>query len=83
METLNKSRKSTLVYKKNKIKRKAPPLILATKFNPLFKQLGKLIRKHLHLTENDATATRLLPRPPIIAYRKHRNLKEYLTSAKL
>ncbi|CAG2193463.1 unnamed protein product [Mytilus edulis] len=64
-------------------KQNCPPLVLATKFNPLLKQLGRRIRKHWQLIENDITAKNLFPRPPMIAYRKHKNVKEYLTSAKL
>ena len=60
-----------------------PPLVFATKFNPTFTGLGKIIRKHWHLIEKNETAKLLFPRPPIIAFRKHSNLKEGLTSSKL
>ena len=81
-KALRKNRLNTLCYKKRN-KQNCPPLVLATKFNPLFKQLGRRIRKHWQLIENDITAKNLFPRPPMIAYRKHKNVKEYLTSAKI
>ena len=80
--TENKDRKNCLHYKVRE-KRTMPPLVIATKFNPVFKQLGKAIRKHWQLIENDNTANQLFSRPPIIAYKKHNNLKEYLTFSKL
>ena len=75
-------RSTTLKYK-IKNKNVAPPLVLATKYNPCFKQLGRVIRKHWHLIEKDKITKELFPRPPIIAYKKHKNLKDLLTSAKL
>ncbi|CAG2208061.1 unnamed protein product [Mytilus edulis] len=81
-KALRKNRLNTLCYKKRN-KQNCPPLVLATKFNPLLKQLRRRIRKHWQLIENDITAKNLFPRPPMIAYRKHKNVKEYLTSAKL
>ena len=60
-----------------------PPLVLATKFNPSFNGLNKAIKKHWHLIEqNDSTKT-MFPKPPIIAYKRHKNLKDLLTSSKL
>ena len=79
-KTIN--RKTTLQYKR-KVKNKKPPLVLSTKFNPCFKQLGRIIRKHWHIIEKDETAKKLFPKPPIIAYKKHQSLKDVLTSAKL
>lgn len=80
--TLKKTRVSTLQYKVKK-KGHPPPLVLITKFNPIIKQLGKTLRKHWHIIEKDDTAKQIFKRPPMIAYKKHKNLKEYLTSAKL
>ena len=77
-----KSRSNALCYKR-KNKKTAPPLVFATRYNPVFKNLGRCIRKHWHLIEKDTSTKNLFPRPPIIAYRRHKNLKEYLTSAKL
>ena len=80
--TLKKTRVSTLQYKVKK-KGHPPPLVLITKFNPIIKQLGKTLRKHWNIIEKDDTAKQIFKRPPMIAYKKHKNLKEYLTSAKL
>ncbi len=83
-ETLKKLRKDTLAYNSNK-KKGAPPLVLvlATKYNPFFNNLGKCIKKHWHVITDDIHVISVFPKPPVIAYRKHKNLKEYLTSAKL
>ena len=76
------NRKTTLQYK-IKNKNKKPPLVFATKYNPCFKQLGKIIRKHWYIIEKDETTKKLFPKPPIIAYKKHKSLKDMLTSAKI
>lgn len=79
---LHKERKDCLRYKL-KNKRAMPPLVLATKFNPSFNGLNKAIKKHWHLIEqNDSTKT-MFPKPPIIAYKRHKNFKDLLTSSKL
>ena len=78
----NRDRRDCLRYKL-KDKRKIPPLVLATKFNPAFKGLNKIIKKHWHLIEKNEAAKILFPRPPIIAYKRQRNLKDKLTSSKL
>ncbi|VDI73170.1 Hypothetical predicted protein [Mytilus galloprovincialis] len=80
--TMKRTRESTLRYI-TRNKWKSPPLCFITKFNPRVKQLGKTLRKHWHLISNDGTANQLFQKPPIIAYQKHKNLKEYLTSSKL
>ncbi|VDI50561.1 Hypothetical predicted protein [Mytilus galloprovincialis] len=80
--TMKRTRESTLRYI-TRNKGKSPPLCFITKFNPRVKQLGKTLRKHWHLISNDGTANQLFQKPPIIAYQKHKNLKEYLTSSKL
>ena len=80
--TMRKSRECTLRYK-SKTNRLAPPLCFITRYNPRVKQLGKVLRKHWHLIEQDTIAKNLFKKPPIIAYQKHKNLKEYLTTSRL
>ena len=80
--TLQRTRQETLNYR-NKSKNRAPPLVLATRYNPVFQKLRKCLYKHWHLITENSDAKEIFPRPPMIAYRKHKNLKEYLTSAKI
>ncbi|CAG2239465.1 unnamed protein product [Mytilus edulis] len=75
-------RSEALKYKQRS-NSKTAPLVFCTKYNPMFKKLNRVIRKHWNIIERDATAKSLYERPPMIAYKKHKNLKEYLTSAKL
>ena len=70
---------NTLKYKQ-KSKGQNPPLVLTTYYNPAIKHLRKAVKKHWHLIENDPEAKLILHRPPMIAYKRHKNLKEYLTS---
>lgn len=76
-------RRNTALQYKEKTKNKKPPLVFATKYNPCFRQLGKILRKHWHYIENNTDTKSLFPRPPIIAFKKHNSLKDLLTSAKL
>lgn len=81
-KTVQTPRSNTLSYNKKEMKT-APPLVFATKYNPAIKNLGKHLRKHWQIIKNDQEANLIFPKVPIIAYRKHKNLGEFLTSSKL
>lgn len=59
------------------------PLVLITKYHKGLTKLPKLIRKHWHLIEKNEEAKSIFPKPPMIAFKRNKNLAEYLTSAKL
>ncbi|CAG2241964.1 unnamed protein product [Mytilus edulis] len=80
--TTKRERKQTLKYN-YKNKKAAPPLVFATRFNPAFKGIGRALRKHWHLIEQNRNTKTMFPKPPIIAYKRHKNLKEYLTNSKM
>ena len=54
-----------------------------TTFNPATPNLKKILMKHWHLiTENNKLA-QTFPKPPIVAYRKEKSLKDILVRAKI
>ena len=58
-------------------------LPFVTTFNPATPNLKKILMKHWHLiTENNKLA-QTFPRPPIVAYRKEKSLKDILVRAKI
>jgi len=67
----------------NKITTSNNVLPLVTTFNPATPNLEKSPLKHWHLiTENNKLAE-TFPKPPIVAYRKDKSLKDILDSAKI
>ena len=59
------------------------PLVLSTKYNPAIRNLGKIIRKHWHLIDQNAECNKLFPKIPIIGYKRNKNLADYLTTSSL
>ena len=79
IEALNQKREIFL----NKRKKTHIPLILGTQYNPRLRKIKKYILKHWHLLSFNETCRMIFQQKPIIAYRKHKNLGEILTSAKI
>ena len=57
--------------------------IFTTQYNSNTKYITQILRKHWNIIENDPTLRILWPEPPIVAYKKNKNLKDTLVSAKL
>ena len=73
--TLQMDRKLLL---KNSKKHAYKPLVLITKYNPAVKQLKQKLVKHWKFITNDEECANLFTSPPMIAYKRHRNLMEIL-----
>lgn len=54
------------------------PLVFVTKFHFSLKRINKALRKHYKKLIGNDTCKKLFPKPPMIAYSRHRNLKEIL-----
>ena len=59
------------------------PLVLITKYHSGIRGLSKVLRKYWHLIEKDEDAKLLFHRPPIVAFKRDKNLAQYVTSAKV
>ena len=73
IELLNQRKQST--------NRNSP--IFSVPYNNNTKHIGQILCKHWHIIEQDPTLSILWPEAPIVAYKKNKNLKDSLVSAKL
>lgn len=59
------------------------PLVLTTKYNPCISRIKKAILKHWHLLNHDTDCREIFKNKPILAYKRHKNLADLLTSTKI
>lgn len=76
---LNKNRSELLQFRP-RINRQIP-LVFITKFHFSIRKINKLLRKHFRKLQKDDRCKEIFAAPPMIAYSKHRNLKDILTSS--
>ena len=81
-EALTKDRKTLISTGKRK-QTKDIPLVLATKYNPCISKLRKHILKYWYLIRDNVVCNQIFNRTPMIAYKRHRNLSDILTSTKV
>ena len=79
---LSKQRSNFLMHKENK-NNKNIPLVMGTRYNPRLKKIKSHILKYWNLLSFDETCREIFREKPIIAYKKHKNLGEILTSARV
>lgn len=72
--------RAVLLRDKVKHKRRVP-LVFVTKYSPRLRKLGTILRKHWHIIEENEMCKEKFAKPPIIAYKRNKNLKEFLTSS--
>ena len=76
-------KRSDLLKGTSNKKSKDIPLVFSTKYNPCIKGIKKCIMKHWHTLKEDEICKNVFSKEPIIAYSKHKNLGDILTSTKL
>ena len=57
--------------------------VLVTKFNPKIKGIKSRLTKHWNFISQDETLKQIFKSPPIVAYERHKNLGDILTSSTL
>ena len=72
-----------LLNKREKQMPKQSPLTFVTKYHPSIKMLSKILRKYWSSIEKDDEAKALFPRPPVIAYKRNRNIGDIIVSSKV
>ena len=72
-----------IIKSKHKQGNNSPPLVFSTVFSKHIKGLRKTILKHWQTLMKDDEAKLLFDKHPLFAFRRHRNLKDILTSATL
>ncbi len=74
-------RKGLLTYKQKQKKSQRVPLVIT--YNPAFNNIRPIINRHLHILQNDERLKQIFTTPPIIAFRRPRNTRDLLVSAKV
>lgn len=81
-EAFTKDR-TTLISTKEGKRSEEIPLVMATKYNPCIRKLSKHILKHWHLIRDNVVCKQIFTKTPMIAFKRHRNLSDILTSTKV
>ena len=75
--------RAKFLNKKSKKHTKEIPLVLSTKYNPCIRKIKQCLVKHWQLLKHNEICRDIFTKEPIIAYKKHRNLGDILTSSKI
>ena len=76
-----KDRASLMEYKNKATRADRIPFVVT--FHPDLTNISSTIRKHWRLIENDSSLKEIFPSPPVIAYRRPKNLKDILVTSKV
>ncbi|XP_071177436.1 uncharacterized protein [Mytilus edulis] len=76
-----KDRASLMEYKDKTTRADRIPFVVT--FHPDLTNISSSIRKHWRLIENDSSLKEIFPSPPVIAYRRPKNLKDILVTSKV
>ncbi|XP_063415986.1 uncharacterized protein LOC134697633 [Mytilus trossulus] len=76
-----KDRASLMEYKNKATRADRIPFVVT--FHPDLTNISSSIRKHWRLIENDSSLKEIFPSPPLIAYRRPKNLKDILVTSKV
>ena len=68
-------RQSLLQYKKPNDSERIPCVIT---FHPKVRKLSHILTQHFHLLENDTRSRMIFNSPPMVAFRKLKNIKDYV-----
>ena len=82
-EALSMNDRSDLIKLNINKRTKDIPLVMATKYNPCIRKLKQSITKHWHILKQDEICTRIFSQKPMIAFKRHKNLADLLTSTKI
>ena len=75
-----KPRKDLLQYK---IKHKTQRVPCVVTYNPAFEGISKIISSHMPILHADSTLKEIFPLPPVVSFRRPRNIRDLLVNAKL
>ena len=77
----NYNRQDQLIRKNKCDSKFGIPLVMVTKYNPCVRNIKRKLLKYWHVIKNDAYCNNIFKDAPIIAYQRHRNLGDILTSS--
>ena len=76
------SKRVDLLKEKEK-KQKEIPLVFITKYHFSIRKLNRLLKKHWNKLIGDEDCKQIFNEKPMIAYSRHKNIKEFLTKSRL
>ena len=76
-----KDRTNLLEYKEKTAQTNKIPFVVS--FHPHLTNISSIVHKHWRLIENDPSLSEIFPSPPVMAYRRPKNLKDILVSSKV
>ncbi len=76
----NIDRTSLLKYNPKKKSDRVP---LVTTYNPAFNQIRQILNRHSHILNDDDRLKEVFPSPPLLSFRRPRNLRDLTVCAKL
>ena len=82
-DALDNNERIAALYKAGKTKIGKTPLVLVTAYNPCIKNIKRKLLKYWHILQRDADCKKIFSDMPIVAYSRHKNLGDMLTSAKI
>lgn len=80
-KTLQTPRTSVLKPNRNNSDRHSTPLTMVTRFHPFISNLSKILKIHWSKITNDPDANQLFTRPPIVAFKRNKNISDIITSS--
>ena len=75
-----KTDRTNALLSKTKCHNKGTPLTMVTQYHPTLRKLSSLLRKHWSYILNDPEAYNLFKRPPIVAFKRGKNVSDIITS---
>ena len=79
-KTLTMSRKEALKYNPQKENDRT---IFVLTYNPALPSVSKILQKHWRVMVTDPNLKQVFPKPPMVAFRRPKNLRDKLIKAKL
>ena len=68
---------------KKVIKKKNERPVFVISYNPALQSVAKILQKHWRVMATDPYLKKAFPQPPMVAFRRPKNLKENLVRAKI
>ena len=83
VQEIYRADRNELLNKQNKRESKTIPNVMVTKYDPRIKGIKKRLIKHWPTVLKDKTCRKIFTSEPIIAYSKHKNIGDIVTSSRL
>jgi len=77
---LNMDREEALKYRQKEENKRT---IFVTTYNPALPSVSKILQKHWRVMIQDPYLKKVFPQPPMVAFRRAKNLKDHLIRAKI